>query len=74
MVALGALSLTGELVKVGSLVDKLQLAVDAGAQAVLLPAKNKDDFGKIPDEILDELELIFYTDPIEAASKAMKLE
>lgn len=59
MVALGALSLTGELVKVGSLVDKLQLAVDAGAQSVLLPAKNKDDFGKIPDEILDELELIF---------------
>jgi ATP-dependent Lon protease len=74
MVALGALSLTGELVKVGSLVDKLQLAVDAGAQTVLLPAKNKEDFGKIPDEILDELELVFYTDPIEAASKAMKLE
>lgn len=74
MVAFGGLSLTGELVKVGSLVDKLQLAVDAGAQSVLLPAKNKEDFDKIPDEILDELELAFYTNPIEAASKAMQLD
>lgn len=74
MVAFGGLSLTGELVKVGSLVDKLQLAVDAGAKSVLLPAKNKEDFEKIPDEILDELELVFYTDPVEAASKAMQLE
>ncbi|MFC6784893.1 protease Lon-related BREX system protein BrxL [Halobaculum halobium] len=74
MVALGGLSLTGELVEVDSLVDKLQLAVDAGASTVLLPAKNKEDFARIPDELLDELELVFYTDPIEAASKAMQLE
>ncbi|MFC6793530.1 S16 family serine protease [Halobaculum halobium] len=69
MVALGGLSLTGELVEVDSLVDKLQLAVDAGASTVLLPAKNKEDFARIPDELLDELELVFYTDPIEAAAK-----
>lgn len=74
LVALGSMSLMGELVEVGSLVDKLQLAVDAGAKTVLLPAKNKDDFAQIPDELLDELELVFYTDPIEAASKAMQLE
>jgi len=73
-VVLGSMSLMGELVNVGSLVDKLQLAVDSGASTVLLPAKNKGDFAKIPDEILDELELVFYTDPIEAASKAMQLE
>jgi len=74
MIALGGLSLTGELVEVDSLVDKLQQAVDAGATTVLLPAKNKEDFARIPDELLDELELVFYTDPIEAASKAMQLE
>jgi ATP-dependent Lon protease len=74
LVVLGSMSLMGGLVNVGSLVDKLQLAVDSGASTVLLPAKNKGDFAKIPDEILDELELVFYTDPIEAASKAMQLE
>lgn len=73
MVVLGSMSLMGELVESSSLVDKLQLAVDAGAGTVLLPAKNKNSFGKIPDEILDELELVFYTDPIEAASKALQL-
>ncbi len=74
LVVLGSMSLMGGLVNVGSLVDKLQLAVDSGSSTVLLPAKNKGDFAKIPDEILDELELVFYTDPIEAASKAMQLE
>lgn len=74
LVILGSMSLMGGLVTVGSLVDKLQLAVDSGASTVLLPAQNKGDIGKIPDELLDELELVFYTDPIEAASKAMQLE
>ena len=73
-VVLGSMSLMGELVEASSLVDKLQLAVDSGANTVLLPAKNKESFGKIPDEILEELELLFYTDPIEAASKALQLE
>lgn len=50
------------------------LAIDSGASTVLLPAGNKEDFGRIPDEILDRLELVFYTDPIEAASKALQLE
>jgi ATP-dependent Lon protease len=71
LVVLGSMSLMGELVAVESFIDKLQLAVDAGAQQVLVPAKNKEDLGRVPDEILDELELLFYTDPINAASKAM---
>ncbi len=74
LIVLGSMSLMGGLENVGSLVDKLQLAVDSGASTVLVPAKNKGDFGKIPDEVLDDLELIFYTDPIEAASKAARLE
>lgn len=74
LVVLGETTLMGELVSVNSLVDKLQLAADAGAQQVLLPAGNKRDLANIPDELLDELELIFYRDPINAASKAMDIE
>jgi ATP-dependent Lon protease len=74
LVVLGETSLMGELVKVNSLVDKLQLASDAGAKQVLLPTENKDDLGKVPNELLDELELLFYRDPINAASKAMDIE
>jgi hypothetical protein len=73
-VVLGAMSLMGELVAVSSLVDKLQLAVDSGAKTVLLPAKNEEDLAKIPDELLDQLQLVFYTDPLDGASKAIELE
>jgi len=67
------MSLMGELVAVSSLVDKLQLATDSGAKTVLLPA-NKADLTKIPDELLDQLQLVFYTDPLDAASKAIELD
>jgi len=74
LIVLGSMSLMGELVPVNSLVDKIQLASDAGAKQVLLPAKNKKDLAKVPDELLDEVELIFYRDPVNAASKAMDIE
>ncbi len=74
LVVLGETSLMGELVKVNSLVDKLQLASDAGAQQVLLPTENKNDLAKVPNELLDEPQLVFYTDPLNAASKAMNID
>ena len=73
LVVLGETSLMGELVKVNSLVDKLQLAADAGATQILLPTQNKADLANVPNELLDELELVFYTDPINAATKAMNI-
>lgn len=74
LIVLGSMSLMGELISVNSLVDKLQLASDSGANQILLPAKNKKDLGKVPDELLNEVELIFYQDPVKAASKAMDIE
>jgi ATP-dependent Lon protease len=73
-VVLGAMSLMGELVPVNSLVDKLQLAADAGAKTVFIPAESKEDLPKIPDELLDQLQLVFYTDPLDAANKAIDLD
>jgi len=72
-VILGGMSLMGELVVVTSLVNKLQLAADSGAKTVLLPAKNKHSLAKIPDGLLDQLQLVFYTDPLDAAIKATRL-
>lgn len=73
-VVLGSMSLMGELVAVSSLIDKLQLAADSGAKTVLLPAENKGDLAKIPDELLDQVQFVFYTTPLNAASKAIELE
>jgi len=74
LVVLGEMSIRGGLQKVGSLTERLQLAMDNGARRVLLPAENKRDFADIPSDVLDKLQIIFYSDPINAAFRAMGLE
>ena len=74
LVVLGEMSLRGGLLKVDLLTERLQLAMDNGAKRVLLPAENKRDFADIPSEVLDKLQIIFYSDPISAAFRAAGLE
>jgi ATP-dependent Lon protease len=74
LVVLGEMSLRGGLLKVGSLTERLQLAMDNGAKRVLLPPENKRDFADIPTEVLDKLQIIFYSDPINAAFRALGVD
>lgn len=67
-------SLRGGLQPVGSLTERLQLAMDNGARRVLLPLENKRDFLDVPGDVLDKLQIIFYSDPSNAAFRAMGLE
>lgn len=62
------------LLKVDSLTEHLQPATDNGAKRVLLPLENKRDFADIPSDVLGRLQLIFYSDPINAAFWAMGLK
>ena len=64
----------GELVAMSSLVDKLQLAADSGVKTMLLSANNKENLAKTPDELLDQLQLVFYTDPLDTASEEIELK
>ena len=74
LVVLGEMSIRGGLLKVGSLTERLQLAMDNGAKRVLLPSENKRDFADIPSDVLDKLQMIFYSDPVNAAFRALELE
>ncbi len=73
LVVLGEMSIRGGLLKVGLLTERLQLAMDNGAKRVLLPAENKRDFADIPSDVLDKLQIIFYSDPANAALRALEL-
>lgn len=73
-VVLGDMSIHGTLFKVPMLTEHLQLAMDNGARRVLLPAENKRDFGDIPSDILDKVQISFYTDPLNAAYRALGME
>jgi ATP-dependent Lon protease len=71
LVVLGQMSIHGVLSRVEQLADRLRVAMDSGARQVLLPTINAGDFGTIPGELLDKLRVDFYSDPSQAAFKAI---
>ena len=74
LVILGEMTIHGGLLKVNSLIEKLQLALDSGAKFVLLPSINKNDIVNIPSDILDKINIIFYSDPINGAYRALGID
>ena len=68
------MSVQGLLLKVANLTERLQLAFESGAKQVLVPSENKRDLADVPDEVLNKLQVIFYTDPTNAAVRAITTE
>jgi ATP-dependent Lon protease len=71
LVVLGQMSLHGVLSRVDGLGDKLRVAMDAGARRVLIPTENSRDFASLPAEVLEKLRIDFYSEPLQAALKAL---
>lgn len=71
LVILGQMSIHGVLSRVEGLGDKLRIAMDAGAKRVMFPTENRRDFAELPPEVIDKLQIDFYSDPAQAAFKAM---
>ena len=72
-VILGEMSIQGLLLKVGSLPERMQLAVESGAKKILIPSENKRDVAEIPDAILTAIQWQFYDSPTKAAIMALGL-
>ena len=70
-VVLGEMSIQGLLIKVTSLPERMQLAVEAGAKRILIPSENKRDLAEVPDAILTAIQWHFYDTPAKAAIMAM---
>lgn len=73
-VVVGEMSVQGLLQKVANLSERLELSSDSGAHRVLIPSENKRDLADVPDSVLDRLQPAFYSDPLNAAIRAMSLE
>ncbi len=65
------MSVQGMLLKVNSLPERMQLAVEAGAKRILIPSDNKRDVADVPDAILTATQWQFYDTPTKAAIMAM---
>lgn len=71
LVVLGQMSIHGVLSRVEGLGDKLRISMDAGAKHVLIPTENRRDFAELPAEVIDKLRIDFYSEPAQAAYKAL---
>ncbi len=68
----GELTLSGNVIAIGGLKEKLIAAHKAGIQTVLIPQKNyKRDLDEIPQEVLDSLKIIPVTRIEEVIEKAL---
>lgn len=74
MVILGSMSLGGNIIPVENLAESLQVAHDAGAKLVLLPMASVSDIPTIPGELFAKFQTGFYSDPRNAAFKALGVE
>ena len=72
-VVLGEMSIQGMLLRVSSLPERMQLAVESGAKRILIPSENKRDVAEVPDAILTAIQWQFYDSPIKAAILATGL-
>lgn len=70
-VVLGDMALSGSIIKVSELANTLQIAREAGAKKALIPILNAVDLATLPPDILADIQLIFYQDPIDAVQKAL---
>ncbi len=71
LLILGDLSIQGNIKKVRSLIEPLQIGMDNGARRALIPIENKRDLLEVPGDTLERIDSIFYGDPLSAALKAM---
>lgn len=74
LVVLGDMSLGGNIVPVENLAECLQVAFDSGAKRILLPMASVGDIPTIPGELFAKFQTSFYSDPVDAAFKALGVE
>ncbi|MBN8706506.1 MAG: protease Lon-related BREX system protein BrxL [Bacteroidetes bacterium] len=73
MVILGSMSIGGAIIGSDNLAEFLQVSADSGAKKVLIPAADMAQLAKVPPDLISKFSLIIYSDPVEAAFKAMGL-
>lgn len=71
---LGSMSIGGVILGTDDLPGALQIAHDAGAKNILIPAQDMGQFSKVPADLISKFNLLVYTTPIEGAFKALGMQ
>lgn len=68
---LGNMSIGGTVIGTTDLPGALEIASDAGAKRILIPAVDMAQYGSVPADLMSKFSLEIYTDPVDAAFKAI---
>lgn len=71
---MGDLTIQGNLKSLRSLSEPLQVAMDNGARRALVPIENKRNYLEVPSDVVEQVDPVFYSDPVTAAMKALGLK
>jgi len=72
-VVLGDLTIQGNLKALPSIAEPLHVALENGAVRALVPIGNKAQFGNLPEEVVEKLDLVFYGDIERAVMKSIEV-
>ena len=72
-VVLGDLTVQGNIKGVVSMMEPLQVVLENGAQRAIVPLANKSQFTSLPEEVVERLDIVFYSDPDRAVAKALEM-
>ena len=67
----GEITLTGRVLAIGGLKEKVLAAHRAGVKTVLAPARNRDELEDLPDNVREELEFRFIDEAAEAVAAVL---
>jgi ATP-dependent Lon protease len=69
----GEISLRGLVLPVGGIKEKVVAAARAGIKRVMLPARNRKDYGDIPDEVQATMEFTWLDTVDQATAAALEV-
>lgn len=71
-VILGDLTIQGNIKALTSVQEPLQVGMDNGAKRACIPIENKRHFLEVPADIVEQVDPIFYSEPMVAAQKSLE--
>ena len=71
LLVLGDLSIQGNIKSLRSLAEPLQMAMDNGGRKAMIPIENKRQFLEVSADVVEQVDPVFYGDPMTAAKKAL---
>ena len=75
LVICGRVVMSGSMMPITTELDEIFVAAsNAGAKRIMLPAESREKYEKMRTDLKDEIAVIFYSTPVDAAKKALGVD